>query len=71
MFVVPEFAAPRGGQIDAGLVAYLQDHVGPYRVFSLDGVLLPNYGSYYGIPLLDANDIPTPKNFEQVVRTSL
>jgi hypothetical protein len=71
MLVVPEFAAPRGGQIDTTLVAYLQDHVGSYRVFSLDAVLVPNYGSYYGIPLLDADDIPTPKNFEHMVQTSL
>jgi hypothetical protein len=71
MLVTPEFAAPRGGHVDAALVHFLQDHIGSDRVFTLGAALEANYGSYFGVASLDVNDLPVPKIFENLVREKL
>jgi hypothetical protein len=70
MFMTPEFSTYRGGTIDSSAVAFLQQHTGLNRVYTL-GPLQPNYGSYFGINSLNVNDLPVPKAFSHVVETKL
>ncbi len=69
LFVVPEFAAPRSVTLDTAPVAYLRQHLGTSRFFSL-GALQPNYGSYYQLASADINDFP-PRAFARYIRTRL
>jgi hypothetical protein len=62
MFVVPTLSAPRAAHSDLGAVRYLQRHLGLARFYTF-GPLGPNYGSYFGIQSLNANDLPVPKLF--------
>jgi hypothetical protein len=70
MFVTPEFSTPRGGTIDLSVVAFLQQNTGLDRVYTL-GPLEPNYGSYFGINSLNADDLPVPKAFNRLIQTQL
>jgi hypothetical protein len=62
LFLVPELSAPRSVRTDLGPVKYLKQHLGTSRFYSL-GPLGPNYGSYFGLPSLNANDNPVPSAF--------
>ncbi len=62
MFIVPELSASQSAHIETGAVTYLQQHAGLYRFYTF-GPLGPNYGSYFEIPSLNANDLPTPELF--------
>lgn len=66
MFVVPELSAPRSVRLDPQPVRYLARHLGTGRFFTL-GPLTPDYGSYYGLPSVNVNDVPTPANFAAYV----
>ena len=71
LFVVPELSAPRGSvSIGTAPVAYLQRHLGASRYFTL-GPLAPNYGSYFGVASLNANDLPIPSAFGRYVHARL
>jgi hypothetical protein len=70
MFVIPELSAPRSGQVDLALVSFLKSHIGLDRFATL-GPFAPNYGSYYGIASINANDLPLPKGFAKLVTTKL
>ena len=70
MFVVPELSAPRSGTIDTMAVSYLQEHIGQSRFFTL-GPIAADYGSYFGLASLNTNDLPVPKLWNQLVRSSL
>ncbi|HEY2215471.1 MAG TPA: hypothetical protein VGH31_10470, partial [Acidimicrobiales bacterium] len=70
MFVVPQLSASRSAHIETGAVHYLQQHAGLSRFYTF-GPLGPNYGSYFGISSLNANDLPTPKLFASFVTTHL
>ena len=70
MFAVPEFSAPRSGQVDLALVHYLQRNIGLDRYYTL-GPLQPNYGSYFDISSLNTNDLPEPKAFNTIVTKQL
>jgi hypothetical protein len=69
-FLVPEASAPRRVTVDTAPVAYLQRHLGTARFFTL-GPLQPNYGSYFGIASLNANDLPVPTAFADYVTARL
>jgi hypothetical protein len=71
MFVVPEFSAPRAGTVDTAPIAFLRDHVGLQRVFALGGPLQPNYGSYFGVPEINTNDLPIPQQWTDYIGTRL
>lgn len=71
MFVVPELAAPRGGSIDTALVRWVHDHVGTQRLFTLGGLLNPNYGSYFGVQEADVNDLPMPAAYARDIESHL
>jgi hypothetical protein len=60
MFAVPELSAPRSVKLDTAPISFLQRHLGTYRFYSI-GTIQPNYGSYFGLSSLDANDLPVPK----------
>ncbi len=70
LFVAPELSAPRSVNTDLAPAAYLQRHLGTSRFFTL-GPLQPNYGSYFAIAQLNANDLPVPSAFEHFVRARL
>jgi hypothetical protein len=70
MFVVPQFSAPRAVSVDTAPVAYLRQHLGLQRYFTL-GPFAPNYGSYYGLASLNAVDVPVPTRFQHYVNRSL
>ena len=70
LFVIPEASARRAITIDTTPVSFLQRNLGLARAFSL-GPLQPNYGAYYGLGLLNINDLPVPTLFIRYVHTRL
>jgi hypothetical protein len=70
LFAVPELSAPRSVTVDTAPVAYLRRHLGSARYFTL-GPLAPNYGSYFGLASLNANDLPVPSSFTRYVKRYL
>jgi hypothetical protein len=70
MFMTPELSTFRGGTLDVAAVAFLRQHTGLDRVYTL-GPLEPNYGSYFGINLLNIDDVPVPQTFKQLIETQL
>ena len=70
LFFLPQLSAPRGGRVDLAPVRYLAAHLGGHRFFTL-GPLAPNYGSYFGLPELNVNDLPIPSAFATFVITHL
>ena len=70
LFVVPEASAPRSASLDTAPVEYLQRHLGSARFFTL-GPLQPNYGTYFGVASLNANDLPVPTRFADYVTSRL
>ncbi len=70
MFIIPQLSAPRPAKLDTTPVMFLQAHVGTYRMFTL-GPLQPNYNSYYGIPSINTDNLPLPKNWTNYISSSL
>ena len=70
LFTFAEASAPRSVHVDRAPVAFLRQHLGTSRFFTL-GPLQPNYGSYFGLGQLNVNDIPIPKLFADHVRSRL
>lgn len=58
-FTIPSLAYPPAATFSRGSIDYLQHNAGFSRVFTL-GPLAANYGSYYGIALINYNDDPVP-----------
>lgn len=71
MFVVPELAAPRNARIDTAFVRWAQSHVGTERLFTLGGLLYPNYGSYFQVSEADISDIPMPEAYARAIQHHL
>jgi hypothetical protein len=69
LFVVPEFSAPRATTLDLAPVAYLRQHLGEARFFTL-GPIVPNYGSYFRLASLGIDDFP-PKAYAHFVHARL
>jgi hypothetical protein len=70
MIVVPQLSAPRGTAYDAAPVDFLAEHLGTGRFFTI-GPIQANYGSYFGLPQLNSNDVPEPKLYDDDVRQRL
>ncbi len=70
LFVVPQLSGFRNNRIDTGLLRFLQEHVGLYRIYTL-GPLAPNYGSYFRIPTINYNALPIPANWIGYIHSSL
>jgi hypothetical protein len=60
-FFIPTLSHPRSGSIDRKLIEFLQQNIGFQRAANYHGnVIQPNFGSYFGIPLLNFDDNPVP-----------
>jgi hypothetical protein len=60
-FLLPFGSYPRISSVDLGLVAFLRDHAGLQRVAVASRTgLMPNFGSVFGFPLLNYDDLPVP-----------
>ncbi len=70
MFAVPQLSAPRSVKLDLAPVAFLQRHLGSSRFFTL-GPFQPDYGAYFGVASLNANDIPVPTSYAHYVNARL
>jgi hypothetical protein len=70
LFVAPEASAPRTVAVDPEPAAFLAQHLGNQRFFTL-GPIQPNYGSYYALSSLNVNDVPIPSNFARYVHRRL
>lgn len=70
LFALPELSAPRKVVVDSAPVAFLQRHQGLSRFFTL-GSLQPDYGSYFGLRELNANDALLPSVFTNYVNKRL
>ncbi len=69
LFAVPEFSAPRATTVDLAPVAYLRQHLGEARFFTL-GPVQPDYGSYFGLASLAVDDFP-PQAYADYVHSRL
>ncbi len=64
LFVIPTLSVPSSGVIDTGTVSYLRGHLGSDRFLTF-GPISSNYGSYWQVSSLNANDVPTPKLYDE------
>jgi hypothetical protein len=70
MFMVPTAQAPKQITLDYAPIQFLLQHQGEER-FLDDGVLLPNWGSQFGLNELSAIDLPFPTNFKNFIQENL
>ena len=71
-FFVPYFSYPRDAVIDNDAVAFLRANIGYQRILNTaEAGLAPNYGSSYGIPQLNYNDLPVPAATAQYIKANL
>ena len=71
-FAVPYLSYPLRGRLDHDLVAFLRYNVGFQRVLGVDqAALYPNYGSAFGIALLNYDDLPSPSLTAAYVKANL
>jgi hypothetical protein len=63
-------SAPRSATVGTGAVTWLQANLGSYRFATL-GPIQPNYGSYFGIAEMNANELPLPKAWTDYVARDL
>lgn len=77
-FALPSLSAPRSWEADARLVSFVRDQAraartaeGFGRIYSIGGPLAPNYGSFFGAPQLNVNDVPVPSLWANYVRQEL
>ncbi len=70
LFVIPGLSAPRAVSFDQAPITFLQQHAETGRFVTL-GPLAPNYGSYFGIGSISAEDVPLPSAFTRYARTRL
>lgn len=70
MFMVPELRAGSHGAVDMAPVHFLQANLGTSRFYTVSP-LSANYGSYWGIAQLNANDLPVPKKYAHFLQDRL
>ncbi|MDQ2851359.1 MAG: hypothetical protein M3Y49_11610 [Actinomycetota bacterium] len=69
-YAVPQLSASRPASVDLAPVRFLQANLGTSRFYTV-GPIAPNYGSYFGISQLNANDLPVPKKYSSFVLDNL
>lgn len=69
-YAVPQLSASPRNPVDLAPVRYLQTHLGTSRFYTL-GPISPNYGSYFGIASINANDLPVPKKYSSFLMDNL
>ena len=70
LFNVPLLAAPRHCILDLQGVAFLRDHLGLQRFYTL-GPILPNYGSAFDAAELNYDDMPVNNNLVRYFQNHL
>lgn len=70
MYAVPQLSASPTSHVNLGPVRYLQANLGTSRFYSI-GVIQPNYGSYFQIAQINANDLPVAQKFSTYVTDRL
>lgn len=70
MFVLPELSAPRSVTVDTAPATFLQRNLGLSRFVTL-GPLQPDYGSYFGVRAVNANEPILPTAFAAYVTAHL
>lgn len=71
-FMLPLASNPRFAGIDRTLTGFLRNHVGLQRVAIASGTALgPNFGSVFGIPSMNYDDLPVPARTARFVTSRL
>jgi hypothetical protein len=71
-FLIPYLSYPREGKVDDDVISFLRANIGYQRVINItEASLSPNYGSYFGIPLLNYDDVPVPKITGDYIKENL
>lgn len=70
MYATPQLSASAPVHVDTDGVNYLKKHIGTSRFYTI-GPISPNYGSYFQIASLNANDLPVPKKYADYVTHEL
>lgn len=70
LYSSPQLNASPPRDIDTAPISYLQRHLGASRFYTI-GPIQPNYGSYWGLAQLNANDLPVPQKYADYVTTKL
>ena len=59
-FMVPQLAGTPVGRLDTAPIAFLRSQANFVRSYALGGLLEPNYGSFFGVPTIQAFTLPAP-----------
>lgn len=59
LFSIPVLSGTVGGNVDTGLMKFLQDRAGFERFYSMF-IVAPNYGSYFRVASLNYTAVPVP-----------
>lgn len=70
-FALPFLSYPRHGRLDLALLDVLREEAGFQRVMAFEGGLSPNYGSAFGVALLNYDDLPSPTLTADYIRSTL
>ncbi len=70
LYSVPQWTASPPAAIDLKPIDYLKANLGNSRFVSL-GPISPNYGSYWQLAQLNANDLPVPTKYANYVANAL
>lgn len=70
LFLVPTLAGWRNVKYDFGVVAFLREHLGLKRFYTL-GPFSPNYGAYFGTASINHNAVPIPMDWVRYIDTTL
>ena len=70
LFAIPPLSGPRYEKLDLGLVAFLKQHLGLQRFYTL-GPLGPNYGAYFQIASINHNAVTIPANWIRYIESRL
>ncbi len=71
-FMLPFASDPTAGRLDRKLIDFLAGNLGQQRLAIASGVgLSPNFGSAFGIPALNYDDLPVPTRTVAFVRAAL
>lgn len=57
-FMLPEFAGTRPNRMALNAIGYLQAHAGMSRIYSSDEQIPRNYGSWFGVPVIQVFSLP-------------
>lgn len=61
-YAMPQLSSSPTGPIDTAPITFLQQNLGTSRFYTL-GPIQPNYGTYWGLSQLNANDLPIAKKY--------